>query len=368
MICSPIIRAQLGSISDGTNAGGDCVWHYECNGQPVGPVTEEAVKLLIRDGVLLRSTLVWKSGMSAWVNADETELMRHFDTPPPLTLKSNSLRTVAEAPSEVYKPRTEPGRTQAELAKGYAESPDDVDELASISPQTSDTKKRPYEANATAAEPLAGIAGHAKVTVVAFVLVSLTYIISDVTSIAFIGHALSGDFQSQSELDSQASTVDAFSQYAAIAYLLIFAWSAIVIGRWTYRAMKNLRSMGHETTVSPGWAVGWHLVPIAWLWMPFRGMAQIWRGSIHGAPTGEAALPAAMRLWWAAWLFGNWFSFGAFQMQESGLASENFELVQTALGLGIVGSGSHIVSALLLLGLMKKVTRAQSDQPAMQFN
>lgn len=344
------------------------MWHYECNGQPVGPVSEDALKLLIRDRMLSRSTLVWKSGMSTWANADETDLMRYFDTPPPLAPKNDSLRSVAEEAPENNTSIMGQKTTGDELSSMYAEASSEASESASFSAPTSESSRRPYEVFTGAAEPLGGIVRHAQAVVIVFVLVSAVAIVSDFASIGFIDQAFNGSFESEAELDSQATAVDAFTQYAAVAYLIVFAWSAIVIGRWTYRAMKNLRGMGYETTVSPGWSVGWHFIPIALLWMPFRGMAQIWRGSIHGVPTGEAKLPASMRLWWAAWLFGNWFSFGAFRTQESGLATENFELVQAAMGIGILGSGLHIVSALLLLGLMKKVSRAQSEQPAMQFS
>lgn len=344
------------------------MWHYECNGQSVGPVSEEAVKLLIRDGVLARSTVVWKSGMSGWANADQTDLFRYFDTPPALTTKGDSIQRAVEHPAVNYTSKTERRSAQDDLGERYAEASSDASKPASFSEPTSEPSRRPYEAFAGAVKPLDGIVGHAQVAVIAFALVSAVTIVSDLASIGFIDHALGGSLESGLELDSQATAVDAFAQYASYAYLVALAWSAIVIGRWTYRAMKNVRDMGHETTVSPGWAVGWHFIPVALLWMPFRGMAQIWRGSVHGAPTGEDKLPSSMRFWWASWLFGNWFSFGALRMYESGMNVENFELVQMALGLGILGSGSHIVSAFLLLGLMKNVTRAQRDQPAMQFN
>ena len=344
------------------------MWHYECNGQPVGPVSEEALKLLIRDGVLSRSTLVWKSGLSAWVNADETDLMRYFDTPPPLAPKSESLRRATEPSPEDPASRTGPGRTQSELASRYAETKGDASEPAIFSAPTSDPGKRPYEVFAGVTQPLGGIASHAQVAVIAFVLVTAVTILSDLATFGFIDQALSGTYLSEAESESQGAAVDSFTQIAAVAYFIAFVWSAIVIGRWTYRAMKNLRDMGLETTVSPGGTIGWHIVPIALLWMPFRGMAQIWRGSIHGAPTGDSSLPASMRLWWAAWLFGNWSSFGAFRALETGLASQNFELVQVALISGIVGSSLLISAALLLLGLIKRVTRAQDDHSALQFN
>ncbi len=344
------------------------MWHYECNGQPVGPVSEEAVRILIRDGVLARSTLVWKSGMSAWANAGETDLFCYFETPPPLAPKVESEPKAIEQSLENKSPRSEREEPSGASGAGYAAVSGGLTETTVLSPPPSKAVKRPYEVSAGTAKPLAGMVGHAQVAVIAFSLVSAVAVVSDLASISFIDQTFSGYFEDASELDRRASAVDAFSQYAGIAYSLALAWSAIVVGRWTYRAMKNLREMGLETTVSPGWAVGWYFIPIALLWMPFRGMAQIWRGSVHGAPLGDSRLPALMRVWWACWLVGNWLSFAAFRTQETGLTTEDFGLVQTAMGIGIVGSTSHIISAAFLLTIMKKVSRAQSDQPPLQFS
>lgn len=337
------------------------MWHYECNGQPVGPVSEDAVKLLIREGVLARSTLVWKSGMSGWANADETDLFRYFDTPPPLAPKGDNVRRANETPQEDHSSRTASRETESKSASPYAETQSTRSEPAISSPLPSETNKRPYEIFAGVTKPLRGIVDHAQVAVIAVVLVLVVTVFADFASIGFIDQAFSGSFASDAELDRQATLVDTFTQYANLAYLIVFLWSAIVIGRWTYRAMKNLRGMGYETTVSPGWAVGWHFIPVALIWMPFRGMAQIWRGSVHGAPVGDTKLPSSMRIWWACWLLGNWASFAAFRTQQTGLATEDFEVVQAAMGLNILGSVLHIVSALLLLRIIKMVSRAQSE-------
>lgn len=344
------------------------MWHYECNGQPVGPVSAEAIRLLIRDGVLVRSTLVWKAGMSDWSRADATDFFRFFDSPPPIAPRAEPSRNAADEPSIDRVGSIERADNEAGLSGGFAEANRSETGTALSPPPTHEPIQGPDGVIAGAAKPLGGIVLHAQIAVIAFILATVGAVLSDLMFAGFIQRLLSGGFQSDAELDRQALVVDAFSLYAAIVFLVVFLWSAVVIARWTYRAMKNLRVMGYKTTVSPGWTIGWHFIPFALLWMPFTGMAQIWRGSVHGAPTGNNKLPISMRLWWACWLFGNWAFYGAFQMQETGFRVEDYELVQTAIGVGILGSGLHIVSALLLLGLMRKVTRAQIDQPAMQFN
>lgn len=344
------------------------MWHYECNGQSVGPVSEETVNFLIRDGAIIRSTLVWKTGMSGWAHAGDTDLLQYFDTPPPLATGSGNARSLTDDPPTNHMPSTEHRVAQIAMADERTAATSSASEATRHSALMSEPSQRPYREVTESVQPLGGMTKHAQVAVIVFILAAAVAIVSDVLSIGFIVRALSGGFQSETALNSQAMIVDSFSGIAAIAFLIVFLWSAVVIGRWTYRAMKNLRAVGYETSVSPAWTVGWHFIPVALLWMPFRGMAQIWRGSIHGAPTGNNQLPTSMRLWWASWLIGNWASYGAFQMQETGLRTDDFDLVQSAMGVGILGSGLHIVSALLLLGVMKKVTQAQSDQPAMHFN
>jgi hypothetical protein len=342
------------------------VWHYECNGQPVGPVSEEALKLLIRDGVLARSTLVWKIGMSAWANADATDLMRYFDNPPPLTSSSAFVPKTAEQGTSTSS-TTDQRLSRDNVAEAYREADAKGGGTETASSSALESQKRSYETSNGAVRPLTGIANHANAAILTYTLATAVAILSDLATFGFIFQVEIGDFQSDAEMESQAAVVDSFSQVASVAYLLTFAWSAIVVGRWTYRAMNNIREMGYKTSVAPGWAVGWYFVPIASLWMPFSGMAQIWRGSVTGAPLGAARLPSSMRIWWATWLFGNWLSWIAFQSLMTGTETENSELVQAALGFGILGSGLLIAAALLLLNLMKRITRAQSDQTAMQF-
>jgi hypothetical protein len=72
---------------------------------------------------------------------------------------------------------------------------------------------------------------------------------------------------------------------------------------WQYRAHANLRALGvGELKYTPGWAVGWWLIPFANIVMPFLTMRELWKasdpeaGSIDwlGRPT-----TALLGLWWA---------------------------------------------------------------------
>ena len=53
-------------------------WYYAVNRQQEGPVTDIAVRSLIRDGIIQPETLLWRDGMSDWQKASETEFGSDF--------------------------------------------------------------------------------------------------------------------------------------------------------------------------------------------------------------------------------------------------------------------------------------------------
>ena len=76
-------------------------WHYNANGQQVGPVSESEILSLINSGVVVASTLVWHEGMTDWLPANQSTLSKLFSgftppAPPPLPadLRSGEKQTV----------------------------------------------------------------------------------------------------------------------------------------------------------------------------------------------------------------------------------------------------------------------------------
>lgn len=84
----------------------------------------------------------------------------------------------------------------------------------------------------------------------------------------------------------------------------------VLVGRFTYRAQKNLFTVGSPiATMAPGWTIGWYFIPILALWQPFRGMSEIYRGS-HAAVGEKHVSLTPLYVWWGAWLSMNvpdWF-------------------------------------------------------------
>ncbi len=88
----------------------------------------------------------------------------------------------------------------------------------------------------------------------------------------------------------------------AQAALALPTWILFLV--WTYRVNASLRRLGtKDMSFTPGWAVGWHFVPIANLWKPFCVMREIWAASEHTSDDWEdQPVSCVVGLWWAFWL------------------------------------------------------------------
>lgn len=53
-------------------------WHYEANGQDIGPVTEEQFIDLMRRGQIKRSTLVWTEELRDWREAGQVRALARY--------------------------------------------------------------------------------------------------------------------------------------------------------------------------------------------------------------------------------------------------------------------------------------------------
>ncbi|MBD9652906.1 RDD family protein [Ensifer sp. ENS09] len=59
-------------------------WHYVIKQERLGPVSDEDIGELVRNGKILRDTLVWKSGFEGWRPAGDVLASFFVETPPPI--------------------------------------------------------------------------------------------------------------------------------------------------------------------------------------------------------------------------------------------------------------------------------------------
>jgi len=56
-----------------------------------------------------------------------------------------------------------------------------------------------------------------------------------------------------------------------LGFILLYLISIVVFLTWIHRNNKNLRALsGEEMEYTPGWAVGWYIVPITNIYNPFK--------------------------------------------------------------------------------------------------
>ena len=95
-----------------------------------------------------------------------------------------------------------------------------------------------------------------------------------------------------------AGQLTSLVQWAIIATAI--AWFI-----WQHRAQANLRALGvADTRFTPGWAVGWWLIPFAWYVMPYLTTREVWKASDPEAGATDWLRSSAKLIgwWWAVWL------------------------------------------------------------------
>lgn len=92
-------------------------------------------------------------------------------------------------------------------------------------------------------------------------------------------------------------------QLLGVAEMLVFLGCVAAVLAWTYRANANARANGAtDMMVSPGWAVGWYFVPLAYLAMPFVATRELWKASANPKDWQLIKTPPVLIVWWACWL------------------------------------------------------------------
>ncbi|MCA9640198.1 MAG: DUF4328 domain-containing protein [Myxococcales bacterium] len=97
--------------------------------------------------------------------------------------------------------------------------------------------------------------------------------------------------------------VQARSFKIALWSMLIFYVTAIFFGMFLYRASDNTWAFGaRRLRFSPGWTVGWFMIPIANLFVPYFVLKELWWAS--GERVEQPQTSGNIKLWWVLWLVG----------------------------------------------------------------
>lgn len=95
--------------------------------------------------------------------------------------------------------------------------------------------------------------------------------------------------------------------YMGLAITLPATWTGMVLYMmWVHRVVRNAHVLAKTTLdQTPGWAVGFHFIPIVSLWKPFVAIKETWNAS-HGLPLTEGN--KLLGWWWACWLLNSFLS------------------------------------------------------------
>lgn len=89
------------------------------------------------------------------------------------------------------------------------------------------------------------------------------------------------------EFAGDVNNADSTSAIIFVGQLVALIAVLYLLVSFVHRASRNLRPLKSEgQKFTPGWAVGWMLIPIANFWQPMQVFAEIWRGSDPAAPLG----------------------------------------------------------------------------------
>jgi hypothetical protein len=145
----------------------------------------------------------------------------------------------------------------------------------------------------------------------------------------------------------------AFGNVAALVPL-----SAMILWLiWTYRMSANAHVLGGAgLRFTPGWAVGWYLVPLANLWVPYQAMSEIWRVSKNPARWQQERTDRRMLWWWltsvACVTVSNIHIGGPWPGYDALILNEQLGVVSALLGL---------VSAMLAFQIVRQIGAFQVE-------
>ncbi|MDE2927401.1 MAG: DUF4328 domain-containing protein [Acidobacteriota bacterium] len=142
--------------------------------------------------------------------------------------------------------------------------------------------------------------------------------------------------------------------------------TSILVLIWIHRANHNARQLGAaDMHFTPGWAVGWYFVPIAWFWKPYQAMTEIWRASRNPADWRGRPVSALLQWWWVLWIVPFWGEAIVNWAVGRNLDEAGAETLEAATGLA--GWILDIPLILVFLAIIGAVHRMQIQHRARQM-
>lgn len=168
---------------------------------------------------------------------------------------------------------------------------------------------------------------------------------------------LSGLFTFNADPFAELTVLEITYGFVGAAMVAISVVTIILWCMWLHRAAKNVVQAGpSEFDYTPAWAVGWHFIPFANLWVPFEVMRKIWNASAGETADLYHTAPIVNR-WWVAWIIaGISGNLSARIMMQA----ETAEGLYYGTALGAISSIATFVAIPTALLMLQKITQGQS--------
>lgn len=228
-----------------------------------------------------------------------------------------------------------------------------VSKTISINQSTEDDRKSPlysfihHPANLT------------KITIIALVLlvaVTLAALISDSMQLNMLEDIETITVEAAEANDRRVNIVD----WTQIVIILI-SWILVLV--WKYRTNKNCHGFGaKDMRFTPGWAVGWHFVPVMNFFRPYQVMQEIWKVSTDPMTWKTQRGSALIKWWWFFFListvFGKYFAKISIRNAFGEQSIEQLKLITSS---GICTNCAFMVSTILTLFIIFEISEKQNN-------
>ncbi len=172
-----------------------------------------------------------------------------------------------------------------------------------------------------------------------------------VLNILFLGGSLAfnlmtgtaGYYDANEANPTQLQSIHALLDVAVLPMLLL----AALAGFWVVRVSKNAHSGNPSMKMSPLGAIGWYIVPVAFLFKPFQAMEEIWRVSAGQDFQKEPLL----NWWWGCLLASSIISTVGAKFPDPG-ASVVLESLHQAAG---------VATSILLIVMIRRLNAMQRN-------
>jgi hypothetical protein len=131
---------------------------------------------------------------------------------------------------------------------------------------------------------------------------------------------------------------------------LFMVASAICVLAWLFRAVSNVPALGRGTPRwSPWQSVVWWFVPVAFLFMPFLVVRDVWR---RMSPASERVSGAIVGAWWLLYLGG---ALGGRLAAQAMSVAITVDEVRSAFVIALPAGAATAVAGALLIAIIRTV-------------